>query len=161
VTFSTRSQYLLSPTDRNAFVAAVTNVCEQSFYAFAEPAGPAVYDRAAAYALWYEVLVDFTGPFDGSLYVAVPAPLGHDLFTAFIGIDPGDPIEDGAIEDLIGEFGNMACGAWLTTLRESKCFALDHPVVRTTAEPSLIGATMVDVNDQPVAVGIRLARRES
>jgi CheY-specific phosphatase CheX len=139
----------------------VTNVCEQSFYAFAEPAGAEVLDRAAVWASWYEVVVDFTGPFDGALYVALPTPLAHELFSAFLGLDADAPADEAAVDDLVGEFGNMACGAWLTTLHEPECFNLQHPAVRMTTEPALIGATILAVNDQPVAIGIRLPKRQS
>jgi CheY-specific phosphatase CheX len=150
---------LLSPTDREAFVGAVTNVCEQSFYAFAEPACDEVIERAAALASWYEVVVDFTGPFDGALYVAMPTALARELFSAFLGLEADAPADAAAVDDLVGEFGNMACGAWLTTLHEPECFALQHPAVCTTTEPALIGATIMAVNDQPVAIGIRLPKR--
>ncbi len=159
MTSSTRSRSIHpTPADREAWVAAVTNVCEQSFFALAEPATEEVIDRAADGDKWFEVVVDFSGPFYGSLYVAVPSALGRELYAAFLGCDDGASQPEEALEDLMGEFGNMACGAWLSGLGEPSCFALERPVVQLTDEPALVGATLMAVNEQPVAIGARLAQ---
>src|SRR5581483_3660712 len=114
--------------DRDAFVAAVVLVCEQSFFMFAGPATPEVAARVAEDTTWFEVTVKFSGPYCGTLSVAIPEALATDLFAAFLGFDQSDVPALESVEDLMGEFANMACGTWLSELTTTECFGLEHPV---------------------------------
>jgi hypothetical protein len=141
-----------TPADPASLVAAVSSVCERSFFAYVEPADA---ERAAAIGgEWYEADVAFDGPWAGLLRMAVPSALAHDLFASFIGCDPSDAIADAALEDLLGELANMTCGRWLTDLGEAECFSLAAPRVRAIDQPSIAGATLLAVNGEPVLVAI-------
>ena len=64
------------------------------------------------------------------------------------------------MDDLVGEFANMVCGAWLTRCGGQGLFTLSPPVVEPRLEPA--GADLVRlfaaVNDRPLAVSLRLER---
>ena len=87
--------------------------------------------------------------------VALPVDLARDLCAAFLGIDAADINDEASVQDLAGEFANMACGTWLTSLREDSCFALEHPQVRL-ADAAPLADVVVAVNDRPVVVHLRM-----
>jgi hypothetical protein len=60
------------------------------------------------------------------------------------------------VADLAGEFANMACGTWLTTLGETVCFSLAHPVVTTRSGNAAPAAAVMTINDQPISVALEL-----
>ena len=61
--------------------------------------------------------------------VCVPPGLARDLFGAFLGFDENDTFNNAELHDMVGEFGNMVCGTWLTSLARDECFDLAHPEV--------------------------------
>ena len=130
---------------------AIASVAERSFFAYAEPLTAAVPMPGDC----YEIRVAFTGAFTGIVRIVMPASLAVDLCTAFAGIEPGDEIEPANVADLAGEFGNMACGTWLTSLGESACFSLSHPQVRPCGDAASLPAVML-INDQPISVTLDL-----
>lgn len=149
---SPQSVHPPTPAEAGSLVAAVSSVCERSFFAYVEPAE--TLQPAAAAGRWYEAAVAFEGPWAGRLRVAVPSALARDLFASFIGCDPADAIADGALEDLLGEFANMTCGRWLSDLGEPACFSLAAPLVSAVDAPVIAGATLLSVNGEPVLVAV-------
>jgi hypothetical protein len=127
-------------------------VAEIGFFAYAEPAAPEhVVSTGGG---WYAASVTFDGPFAGEMTVALPVDLARDLCAAFLGVDVAELSDETAVRDLAGEFANMACGTWLTSLGEASCFALRHPdVVLSDAAPT--ADIVVAVNDRPVVIHLR------
>jgi hypothetical protein len=139
--------------DPAAIAAALIAVAERSFFAYAEPAAPEhVVSTGGG---WYSASVAFDGPFGGYMTVALPVDLARDLCAAFLGIEAADISDEAAVQDLAGEFANMACGTWLTSLREASCFALEHPEVRL-ADAAPAADVVVAVNDRPVVIQLWL-----
>ncbi len=138
----------------SGIIDAIVVVAERSFFAFAEPAAPDADIPGAGDR--YELAVAFTGPFAGIVRLTMPVTLAHDLCAAFSGAAPDEAIAADAVQDLAGEFANMACGTWLTGLGESVCFSLAHPMVRAAGPEALHDGRVVLVNDQPVVVGLEL-----
>lgn len=143
---------LASPTtERELLVTSFCGVAEQSFFAFAEPAEPPL-DEITGYPEWMEALVHFSGPVSGRFTLTLPVGLGRELCAAFLGSNPDDTLDPSALEDLVGELANMACGAWLTTVRRADAFALSHPEVRHVGAPPETPQVWMSCNGQPVAL---------
>ena len=130
---------------------AIASVAETSFFAFAETAG----DDVALDAECYDICVAFTGAFTGIVRIVMPIALARDLSAAFSGAGPDDELDADSVVDLAGEFGNMACGTWLTGLGEAVIFSLSHPLVNRCDEPAARKAVML-INDQPICVELEL-----
>src|SRR4051812_30821820 len=127
---SPKSALTPAAPDTDGLSTALVNVAERSFFAFAEP----LPGSAAGAALempgdCYELSVAFTGAFAGIVRLVMPIALARDLCAAFSGFGPDEPLPEDAVSDLAGEFANMACGTWLSSLEESICFSLAHPLV--------------------------------
>lgn len=152
---------LASPVaEREALVTSFCEVAEQSFFAFAEPlASPA--DGLEAHPEWLQAEILFHGPVDGRMRVMLPVPLGVELCAAFLGAGPDDELSPAAVEDLVGEFANMACGAWLTAVRRADAFALTHPEVTRIGQPPSAETLWMACNNYPVALAIEEIRRSS
>jgi len=151
---SSRTPTLQPAHDPAALAEALISVAERSFFAFAELA-PADQPVLASDG-WYQASVSFRGRFSGSVTLTMPAGLARNLWASFLGLEPDVAPDEVAICDLIGEIANMACGSWLTGRLEASCFELLHPDVRRVdAAPA--GDVVVMVNDQPVAVVLRIA----
>ena len=95
--------------------------------------------------------------------VTVPEPLAHELFTSFLGEAPETMPQDGPLFDLVGEFGNMVCGSWLTRACQRRRFDLQHPVVTRleagAATPEGPTDLLVALNGQPAI--LRLSFQEA
>ena len=144
--------------DPAAIATALVAVAERSFFAFAEPAAPEhVVSTGGG---WYAATVAFDGPFGGHMTVALPVDLARDLCAAFLGVDTADIKDEAAVQDLAGEFANMACGTWLTSLHEASCFALAHPTVELT-QVAPAADVVVAVNDRPVVVRLQMGADEA
>jgi len=130
---------------------AIASVAETSFFAFAEPAEGPLPSGAEC----YEICVAFAGAFSGVVRIVMPIALARDLSAAFSGAGPGDELEADSVVDLAGEFGNMACGTWLTGLGEAVIFSLSHPLVSRCDAPAAHTAVML-INDQPISVELEL-----
>jgi hypothetical protein len=115
---------------------ALVEVAEQSFFAFVDAVEPAaVQELLDATPSWIRASVVFEGAFGGCLEVALAEPLAIELFVSFLGLDPDERPDDARLFDLVGEFGNMVCGSWLTRSCQRRRFDLHHPdVARVTAE---------------------------
>jgi hypothetical protein len=119
-----------------AAAAALADVAENSFFAFVVPADAGLFRESAADlpgggpSGWLVVTVGFSGGLSGDLTAVMPVVLAESLLRSFMGLDPDDPVEDGAIADAAGEFGNMLCGTWLTRACQRARFDLRPPAVR-------------------------------
>jgi hypothetical protein len=145
----------------DAVAAALTEVAENSFFAFVDPVETeAAAEFAAGLKSWLVATVVFSGAFGGTMKIAVAEPLARELFGAFLGLDPSESPEDGALFDLVGEFGNMVCGSWLTRSCQRRRFDLDHPVVERVAGDAAIDWQAVRplaLNGQPVWLHLEFA----
>ena len=126
---------------------AFTDVCENSFFALVEPCSPErfavlVKDVAVARpgsAEWIKSSVGFTGAFAGAVEMALPAQLAETLVTQLLGEEIECAMPEHWMFDGVGEFANMVCGAWLTTMGSTQAFELRPPAVtRMNAEWSPI-----------------------
>jgi CheY-specific phosphatase CheX len=152
---------LTDPKAASAMFDAVRTVAEQSFFAVAEPADDRSFGVAAAQVpRWLVATVRFEqGPLAGSVSCTIPEKLANGLFDAFTGRDPGEPAPIASlIHDLVGEFSNMVCGAWLTRVESGLTFTLSHPSVETAPTPAEAGdlRLVAAIDDLPVAVDLRL-----
>jgi hypothetical protein len=167
-------------TLRDAFV----DVCENSFFAYvetcdvqrfadlaerivgpneaAEPGRPS--PRRAAPSEWLKAAVGFGGPFPGAIELILPEALARGLVGSLLGTAPEEQLPEHQVFDGLGEFANMICGAWLTTLSQRQPFELRPPAVTRMAN----GWTPVGdlswndetghrlaVNDLPVRLRVR------
>ena len=152
---------LSDPDTASAMFEAVRAVAEQSFFAVAEPGDDRSFEAAAAKVpRWLVATVRFEqGALVGSVSCTLPENLASGLFDAFTGRDPGEdaPIAT-LVHDLVGEFSNMVCGAWLTRVESSRTFTLTHPSVEPAVKPAAAGdlRLLAAIDDLPVAVDLRL-----
>src|SRR5262249_32146896 len=148
----------------HALCDALTDVAERSFFAMAEPCDRATFDdRALAVDAWRVAVVSFRGDVCGTMQCALTSPLGESLFDAFTGRGADEPAPRGELTaDLIGEFANMVCGAWLTRLTHATPFVLGQPRVVEMPEgwrpwlaspPHELEVTAT-IDDQPVALQV-------
>lgn len=154
---------MFGPDAEAALVQVVGDVAERSFFAYAERCDLARFEEAAdAVPRWYCATIRFDeGAAAGMVECVLPEDLASALFDAFSGRDAADPApEHGQVADLIGEFANMICGAWLTRAANGQTFTLrpPHVVADNTVRPDLDQATVtLAVNDRPMAVSVRLS----
>jgi hypothetical protein len=138
---------------------AAVEVAEQSFFAFADPVDETQFaEMALGVDQWLEVSVAFSGAFSGSIACLVAEPLARELFASFLGESTADQADDERLFDLVGEFGNMVCGSWLTRACQRRRFDLEHPVVvrrqATDVRPGTSDDALLALNGQPL--GLRL-----
>ncbi len=149
---------------REPVQAALVEVAENSFFAFVDPLDAAQFaEMAATVPSWLCALVQFDGAFGGRMTVTLPEPLAHELFASFLG-EPTDTMpQDGPLFDLVGEFGNMVCGSWLTRACQRRRFDLQHPVVTRleagAVRPEAPTDLLVALNGQPAI--LRLSFEEA
>ena len=109
---------------------ALATVAESSFFASAEQCERDTFlDHARAEPQWLQARVHFAGGMSGEVVCTVPESLVRELAATFAGLDPEEQIEKALVEDLVGEFGNMVCGRWLTRVSDQSPFKLSAPVV--------------------------------
>ncbi len=146
----------------DALFGALSDVAERNFFAFADPCDPDGFaELAEGTTEWVLASVTFTAGANGVICCAVPAALARELYAAFTAGYPDEEPPVDCLADLLGEFANMVCGAWLTRLGGEAIFALGRPVVHETAggwRPICVAPkggtlqTLASVNGQPVAV---------
>ena len=154
-------QKLSDPATASAMFEAVRSVAENSFFAVAEPGDERSFAaQAAQVPSWLVATVHFEqGPLHGSIACTMPLALARGLFDAFAGRDPSDPEPvPELVHDLVGEFSNMVCGAWLTRVASSRTFTLHHPSVEALVSPRHLGGPrlLAVIDDVPVAVEVSL-----
>lgn len=121
------------PNGVDSVGTALADVAERSFFAFADACDRAAFDEAVA-ALpephWQVAVLSFSGDPSGTMCCAVPAALTAQLFDSFTGRSPEEPEPSAVlVNDLLGEFLNMVCGAWLSHVPSSTVFELSRPTV--------------------------------
>src|SRR5882672_9027204 len=152
---------LTDPEAASAMFEAIRSVAEQSFFSLAEPGDDRSFGVAASQVpRWLVATVRFEqGPLAGSVSCTLPENLANGLFDAFTGRDPGEPTPVSTlVHDLVGEFSNMVCGAWLTRVESGRTFTLSHPSVEPAVTPGHAGdmRLVAAIDDLPVAVDLRL-----
>jgi len=152
---------LVSPEAVEAMFDAVRSVAEHSFFAMAEPQdASSFYETAGQVPKWLVATVEFEqGWLMGAVSCSLPERLAHRLFDAFTGRDPADPAPStDLVHDLVGEFSNMVCGAWLTRVASSRTFTLTHPSVEPARALGAAGnlRLLVAINDLPIALDLHL-----
>ena len=143
---------------------AVRSVAEHSFFAVAEPHGEAAFDRLARQVpQWLVATVRLeNGSMTGSISCTLSDELARALFDAFAGRDPADPPPaTDQIHDLVGEFSNMVCGAWLSRVASGEISALSRPIVAAARAPGAAGnlRLLAAIDDRPLVVDLYLPDR--
>lgn len=104
-------------------------VLEKQVFMFAD--GMALDDLPAGDEDWVETSISFQGPFEGSLYLALPKKTQLDIAANFLGKDADDPAVARCAEDSLKEILNVVCGHILTAMAgEEPVFDLSIPKVR-------------------------------
>ncbi|MFN8057659.1 MAG: response regulator [Vicinamibacterales bacterium] len=150
----------LVPTDDPLLPEAVTEVLEQSFFAYAEPidvtlASEQFQARAADGATWWSTHVDFVGPFGGRVSIRVPDSLARQLHASFAGLMPDEASSEQDVTDMMRELTNMICGLWLTKAWHASKFDLSAPIATVADhQESRLGDAerLILVNDEPLVV---------
>jgi hypothetical protein len=168
-----------APLDAAGLHDALAEVAENSLFAFCDASAP---DQLAAWVdtsdpdcaggpagPWLTGRVAFTGPCDGHIEIALPAPLARDLCTAFAGFEDAADADEAAVRDFVGELVNTVCGLWLTRGSRERLFDLHPPVVAETTGMAMAAVAGIDgaaadaayatVNDVPVVMRLSVARR--
>lgn len=142
----------LSSSARDQLIDSATRVCETSFFAFVEPASSELPSTASERS-WYHSSVRFSGPADGRVEIALPDDLAREIFASFLGFSDSSAANEAEIEDVVGEFANMVCGAWLTARGGQSCFSLTHPEVMMRGVPNVDDeAIVLAVNERPAVI---------
>jgi hypothetical protein len=133
---------------------AAVRVAEDCLFAYAEPCDTAratsLIQARPAEEPWLAASIAFTGPFDGTVRVALPRALCADLAGAFCGVR-AQSLAATQVADFAGELANMVCGSWLTQTLRSERFALAAPVVTDAAAGDIVAAAA-----DPAALGLVL-----
>jgi hypothetical protein len=158
---STTLQKLASPEAGAAIEAVVEAVAERSFFTVVEHCAEAVLTaQAASVPRWLTATVRFEeGDLRGTVTCTLPETLGHSLFDSFSGREPSEaPPAERELYDLVGEFANMICGAWLSRCAGDRAFRLGSPLVARAGVPAanVRGRVWVGVGNLPAAVDVAL-----
>jgi hypothetical protein len=142
-----------------AIAVAVSTVAERSFFACVDRCDRPDFDDIQTE--WLVATVRFDdGPVSGSLACSLPSDLALRLFDAFSGRHPSASLPPRhQLDDLVGEFSNMVCGAWLTRCDTHRVFKLRPPVVSRVQRPDRDEnrREWLAVNNRPVAIDWDLA----
>lgn len=157
---------MFGPDGEAALLRAVGDVAERSFFAFAEPCDASRFAGLAdGINQWYCASIQFEEDHaSGVVDCLMPDGLAGELFDAFSGRDQDDPQpEPAAVADLLGEFANQVCGAWLTRAANRQTFTLHPPQVTMASDGAFQpapGAITLALNDRPLAVRVRSLVRQ-
>lgn len=80
------------------------------------------------------VRVEFSGEASGEFRMEVDAGTAAAMAGSFLGADAGAEVSEIEIDQVMGELGNMVCGAFLSRFEQEGLFALSSPEVRRPAE---------------------------
>src|SRR5262245_51891575 len=153
---------LIGPETTDAILTALRTVAERSFFADVEPCDDRTFGRlTSGTSAWLVATVRFQeGTAVGAMSCTLSETLATALFDAFTGRDPSAPAPARSdVHDLIGEFANMVCGAWLSRSAGAWTFRLSPPTVVAALEPApadLLQLMFVTVNEHPLAIAVRL-----
>jgi len=151
---------MFGPDGEASLVRAVGDVAERSFFAYAEACDSTRFaELTGGVSQWYCASIAFEeANASGVVDCVISAGLAAELFDAFSGRDHDDPQPDpAAVADLLGEFANQVCGAWLTRAANRQTFTL-HPPRVTRANDGAIdadaSAVTIALNEHPLAVRV-------
>mgnify|MGYP006281464827 CR=1 FL=1 len=152
-----------------ALRSAVADVVERSFFSMADECDAESFERVSAeIPAWVSASVQFDeGSSPGAVVCWIAAPLAERLFDAFSGRDPDEPPpSETDLYDLVGEFANMVCGAWLTRAVNQQTFSLTKPVVDACDSATAIAAVgdrglTFFIDDMPIAIDVQVGRAET
>jgi hypothetical protein len=158
---STTLQKLCDRVAGEAIAGAVEAVAERSFFAVVDRCPANVLTTlAASVPQWVVATVRFEdGPVKGSMSCTLPEDLAYALFDGFSGRDPSEPLPGGRqLYDLVGEFANMVCGAWLSRCAGDRAFRLGPPLVAHVGAPSVAaaGRSWIGIASRPAAIDVCL-----
>lgn len=139
-----------------------SRVLEKQVFLFAEEMS--LDDLSAGDEDWVEAHISFHGPFEGSLYLALPKKTQLDITANFLGKDADDPAVAQCAEDSLREILNVVCGHILTAMAgEEPVFDLSIPKIRPLSAmdrarlavlPDSLG---FDVEGNPAVLRLRLS----
>ncbi|MCS7089621.1 MAG: chemotaxis protein CheX [Verrucomicrobiota bacterium] len=71
----------------------------------------------------------------GAVYLHLPLPLAEHITRQLLGLEPTDPVEEAAVNDVTGELTNMVAGGLKSTLcdRGVPCAVSTPTIIRGTA----------------------------
>jgi hypothetical protein len=127
---------------RGALLAAVTEVAENSLFAFVDASDQAAFEAATIAPPaegggdWLRAGIDFNGPIAGRVELTLSEALARHLCASFAGAETAEDIGESDLLDFTGELANMMCGAWLTRASRHDAFTLTPPQV-TRGKPQL------------------------
>jgi chemotaxis phosphatase CheX-like protein len=126
--------------DQAVLLSAVTEVSENSLFAFADRSDARAFGAAvAADPDWLVARIRFSGPIGGRFALTIPRALALRLCAAFAGADTAEAIGDGDLLDFTGELANMICGTWLTRACQHEAFGLTPPSVLPAGPAAVAG----------------------
>ena len=79
------------------------------------------------------VRVEFSGEASGEFRMEVDARTAAAMAGSFLGAEAGDAVSELEVDQVMGELGNMVCGAFLSRYEQEGLFALSSPEVRRPA----------------------------
>jgi hypothetical protein len=152
----------LPTPDREEVFSAVADVAERSFFAMVDPCDDTRFaELAEPHTDWLVATVRFEErTCAGAVSCRLPNALADRLFDAFSGRDADEPAPDqDEVRDLVGEFTNMVCGAWLTRAANDRTFSLSKPIVGTkplsTGGAEMRTGLIVAIDDLPCQIDVR------
>jgi hypothetical protein len=154
---------IFAPDAPAALTAAVADVAERSFFACAEPCEAGRFAELVEGTMrWYSVTVEFEArSCAGAVRCLVPEELAATMFEALSAPNAGDAETASAdVADLLREFANMVCGAWLMRAAGQHRFDLRTLPVSVSAACAPVAGeswTTLAFNNRPVAVAVRIA----
>lgn len=86
-----------------------------------------------------QVRVNFTGDETGAFVMEVDETAAGAMAGSFLGTDPVTLPSDEEIDQVMGELGNMICGAFLSRFEKEGLFSLSSPEVLRPAAGSIPG----------------------
>ena len=86
-----------------------------------------------------QVRVAFTGDQCGEFRMEVDSLAAGSMAGSFLGTDPVDSPSGEEVDEVMGELGNMICGAFLSRFEKEGLFSLSHPEVIRPADGEISG----------------------
>ena len=158
---STTLQRLSDASTSDAIAVAVEAVAERSFFAVVDRCDEQMLrSLARSVPRWLVATVRFDdGPLKGAMSCTLPEDLAYLLFDGFSGRDPNEPLPgERDLYDLVGEFANMVCGAWLSRCAADRAFRLGPPLVARISAPAAgaAGRSWLGIGNRPAAIDVWL-----
>ncbi len=80
------------------------------------------------------VRVEFSGEAAGEFRMELDPGTAEAMAGSFLGTEVGTGVSELEVDQVMGELGNMVCGAFLSRFEQEGLFALSSPEVRRPAE---------------------------